>query len=583
LVYLSTNGALNEWDLGYWNTTLASSGVASYLVGNGGQTIYWLTTGGVLNDCVNAGTGAPPSSAFGPGGTGIFGGVESIALADNGEALVYLSTNGALNEWDLGYWNTTLASSGVQSFAISRNGIAFQLNPATLGAEPGQSYNASVSVPGVSVQFSYTLASGSLPTGLSLSSAGVLSGTPTVSGTYTFTVQATSISLPGVIGTKACTLTVFAKLGATYPYSPVNGSLFGPNGPSYLDVAQGAEGDCWLMASLAEVAARAPSDIENMFTYDGTATENGISVRIYSVRFFNNNGVAEYVTVDTELPFITNPNGTVTYQYDNPVNGVLWAALAEKAYVEANGAGFVTSLHVGTDSYDALGNQSSYLGLFTGGLPSWALQAITGQPASTNPINVANTIIDVLLGLPILSVNFDIAGAWNAGDFIVLCSSPLPTSSEIVGEHCYAVVGYNASSSEPIEVYNPWGITDSAKANVYGLFNANQSFLWSNFVGSGLGSAAMTETTDHGNGSQQMAFLLQTAPQSSGSQQSPVDANVQMISMDLAVAPYRAEAGTYGSETAVKTADLFSLERSNLDDPLFEASQLGRELLTTAS
>jgi hypothetical protein len=33
-----------------------------------------------------------------------------------------------------------------------------------------------------------------LPTGLTLSSAGVLSGTPTASGTYTFTVTATSVT-----------------------------------------------------------------------------------------------------------------------------------------------------------------------------------------------------------------------------------------------------------------------------------------------------------------------------------------------------------------------------------------------------
>src|SRR5262249_26278426 len=71
------------------------------------------------------------------------------------------------------------------------------------------------------------------------------------------------------------------------PYTQVNGSLFGPNGPSYLDVQQGTSGDCWLLASLAEVAARSPSDITSMFTYNGTATENGVTVGIYTVRFYN--------------------------------------------------------------------------------------------------------------------------------------------------------------------------------------------------------------------------------------------------------------------------------------------------------
>ena len=54
-----------------------------------------------------------------------------------------------------------------------------------------------------------------------------------------------------------------------------------------LDVQQGQVGDCWLMASLAEVAARDPQDIRNMFTADGTAVENGATVSLYTVRFFN--------------------------------------------------------------------------------------------------------------------------------------------------------------------------------------------------------------------------------------------------------------------------------------------------------
>ena len=73
-------------------------------------------------------------------------------------------------------------------------------------------------------------------------------------------------------------------------YSPVSGSLFGANGPSYLDVHQGAVGDCWLMASLAEVAARNPSDIQNMFTDLGSTTENGSVVELYKVRFFDSAG-----------------------------------------------------------------------------------------------------------------------------------------------------------------------------------------------------------------------------------------------------------------------------------------------------
>jgi Calpain family cysteine protease len=209
---------------------------------------------------------------------------------------------------------------------------------------------------------------------------------------------------------------VFNHADAVGTYARVKGSLFGPNGPQYLDVRQGGLGDCWLLASLAEVAARDPSDIRSMFTYDGTTSENGVVVQLYIVSFFDSSGKAEYVAVDTELPEGGN-------YYDCPVNGVLWVALAEKAYVQANRQGFVTTNYVGYDSYLAL----------NGGDPSWAMQAITGKPAYDYNIDPAN-----------------IAIAWNAGDLVVICTGNSTASPYILPDHCYAVVDYNPSSSVPL-------------------------------------------------------------------------------------------------------------------------------------
>ncbi len=56
------------------------------------------------------------------------------------------------------------------------------------------------------------------------------------------------------------------------------------------------------MASLAELAARDPQEIKNMFTYDGTTVDNGATVGLYTVRFFTSSGSPAYVQVDTELP-----------------------------------------------------------------------------------------------------------------------------------------------------------------------------------------------------------------------------------------------------------------------------------------
>ena len=258
-----------------------------------------------------------------------------------------------------------------------------------------------------------------------------------------------------------------------YSPAPASAKLFNNGGPSYLDVEQGAAADCWLLASLAEVAARDPQDIKNMFTYDGTTVDNGATVGLYTVRFFNTSGSAVYVQVDTELP-----SGGDHYDHVNNDLGTsaLWVALAEKAYAVANGLGYVTTSNEYQDSYNALDN----------GYASWALHAITGSPAGDYSINSTNLVSD-----------------WNSGDFIVLntSNSTPPPSSYIVGgtpdtAHAYAVVGYNASSSKPFEVFNPWGTDSSGWApsysnQKYGLFYAKAAFISQNFVGQSVGTGAI--------------------------------------------------------------------------------------------
>ncbi len=264
-------------------------------------------------------------------------------------------------------------------------------------------------------------------------------------------------------------VTIDHPTGGTY--SPVIVPL-GANSPSYLNVQQGAVGDCWLLASLAEVADRQPSVIQNMFTYMGTELENGTTVGLYSVRLYNNWGSAFSVIVDTELP----SGGGL---YDHPTSSGMWVALAEKAYVEANAMGQVTTSSAAGLSLTSYQGTDCYLAL-NGGDPAWALHAITGQSASDYSINPSN-----------------IASAWNSGKLIVLCTGNNPASSDIVGDHCYALVGYNASSSQPFEVFNPWGTNSSGwvldlnnNHEVYGLFNASAAFLSQNFATQSFGTGA---------------------------------------------------------------------------------------------
>ena len=88
------------------------------------------------------------------------------------------------------------------TITLSPNGA----NPTVLtGGTVGTAYSQTITASGGIGTYTYAKTSGTLPTGLSFSSAGVLSGTPTVSGLYTFTVTATDTK--GCTGSQAYSVT----------------------------------------------------------------------------------------------------------------------------------------------------------------------------------------------------------------------------------------------------------------------------------------------------------------------------------------------------------------------------------------
>jgi hypothetical protein len=88
--------------------------------------------------------------------------------------------------------------------------VNLALSPGALSpATDGQGYRATLAASGGSGHYSFSLASGVLPAGLSLSSAGVLSGTPAAkAGGYHFTVRATDTANAGASCTQTYALTV---------------------------------------------------------------------------------------------------------------------------------------------------------------------------------------------------------------------------------------------------------------------------------------------------------------------------------------------------------------------------------------
>jgi hypothetical protein len=75
-------------------------------------------------------------------------------------------------------------------------------------------YNQSLAATGGTTPYGWSLASGTLPTGLTLSTSGQISGTPSVVGTNNFTVQVTDSSTPAQTATRAFSITITAATGS---------------------------------------------------------------------------------------------------------------------------------------------------------------------------------------------------------------------------------------------------------------------------------------------------------------------------------------------------------------------------------
>ncbi len=207
-----------------------------------------------------------------------------------------------------------------------------------------------------------------------------------------------------------------------YEAIPVN--LFG-GGPAYTDAIQGQSGDCYFLSSLAELAVQDPSAVENMFILNGDGT--------YGVRFYDK-GVARYVTVNNELP-VSNFGGPEYASYQPNGQNISWVALAEKAYCQITEEGWTQHPH--NNSYKAI----------EAGSPTEVIAEITNQPTDFTPIGARtpSTVMQTIIT------------DFQNGEAINLATKNHGTASNIVNDHSYAMIGYNAES-QTVTLYNPWGL-----------------------------------------------------------------------------------------------------------------------------
>lgn len=381
----------------YSQTAVASGGVAAYS--------YTVTAGALPPGLTLSGSGAIVGTPT-AGGTYNFTLTATDANAQSGSRAYSLTIGAAI----VSLPPTTLAGGQV-GFAYSA-----PLNPATGGTAP----------------YSYAVTGGALPGGTTLSAAGVLSGTPTASGTFNFTVTATDSST----GSGPYTATqnyslqieqsapVANPVSATVAYgsaaNPIALTITGGTAASVAIVAPPANGTAVASGTTITYAPNAGFAGSDSFTY--TATNPG--------------GTSAPATVT-----ITVGNPAITIAADGPLTATAGMAYSQTFTFSGGAQPFagyqVTNLPIGLAISGSSANSVTVSGT-PASAGSFAL-AVSGTDASTGsgPFNTVQTFT-LVVNAPTLALN-PATGSFTAT--YAAAFSQAITATGGVGPYSYSLTG----------------------------------------------------------------------------------------------------------------------------------------------
>ncbi|HJR75229.1 MAG TPA: putative Ig domain-containing protein, partial [Luteimonas sp.] len=235
---------------------------------------------------------------------GVFSGTPTVAGTYN---FTVRATDGNSFTGDRAYSLTVLAPTLV-------------IDPPTLaGTTAGTPYSVTFSTSGGVAPYSYSLLSGALPVGMSMSSLGVFSGTPVVAGTYNFTVRTTDDN--GFTADRAYSLVVVAPTIVISPPSLPGATA----GTPYSATLTASGGVAPYTFSLVSGALPIGVSFSSAGVYSGTPTAAGTFTA--TVRATDDNGFTadQAYSIVVTAPAIaitpsTLPNGVVGVAYSQPLS-----------------------------------------------------------------------------------------------------------------------------------------------------------------------------------------------------------------------------------------------------------------------
>ena len=214
--------------------------------------------------------------------------------------------------------------TSAQSYTLTVSAPTISFSPATLpSAQVGVAYSQTITASGgTSPYHNFSVTAGSLPAGLTLSSSGVLSGTPTVGGSFSFTVSATDSSTgagPYTAG-QSYTLTVTT---ATITLSPT--SLPAAQvGASYSQTITASGGVSPYTYTVTAGSLPAGVTLSSSGTVSGTPTAGGAFSFTATAKDSNNVTGSQNYTLTVSAPTIsfspaTLPSAQVGVAYSQTI------------------------------------------------------------------------------------------------------------------------------------------------------------------------------------------------------------------------------------------------------------------------
>ena len=333
------------------------------------------------------------------------------------------------------------------------------LTPGTVNS----TFTATLAATGGSGTYTWSVSSGKLPTGLTLSSAGVITGTPTTAGLSSFTVQAEDSEKTPQSGTQSLKL-VISGGNLTITSLPL---LDGQVGQLYtfpLAAKGGVPPYTWAIDSSNPLPAGLT--LSNG-TISGTPTTAGNYTVGLSVTDSANNTALQTAPLAIAASGASLPDGTYSFEFSGTGphgaialnGGFLLEPTSALGFYDENisSTGSVTNQNItgitlvpGTNGLAQLKLQ-----LATGGSVTFALAAPASIVTSGNDTDVRMIEFD------------DTTGSGTRGSGVLKVSNGATTTSSIVNNYAFSLSGVD-SSQNPVAVVGSFSADSKGNITGYG-------------------------------------------------------------------------------------------------------------------